>query len=127
MRGLLGNDPDRPDSRGACPNDPDALAAETHALMRPMAGVVGLALKGVDAREFGHVGRREAAGSHDAMGSRHPLAVADFKNPAVLDLVKGRRMHPRGELNVAAPVNPACHMVDITQDFRLRRISRGPT
>ena len=126
MRCLLGNDRDRLDSRGACPNDPDALAAEVHALMRPMAGVVGLALKRVDAREFGHVGRREAAGSHDAMGSRHPLAVADFKNPAVLDLVKGRRMHPRVELNVAAQVKPVCHMVDVTQDFRLRRISLGP-
>jgi hypothetical protein len=126
MRRLLGNDRDRLDSRGACPNDPDALAAEVHALMRPMAGVVGLALKGVDAREFGHVGRREAAGSHDAMGSRHPLAIADFKNPAVVDLVKGRRMHPCVELNVAAQVKPICDMVDVTQDFRLRRVALGP-
>ena len=60
------------------------------------------------------------------MGSRHPLAVADFKNPAVLDLVEGRRMHPCVELNVAAQVKPVCHMVDAAQDFRLRRISLGP-
>src|ERR1700730_8704918 len=46
MRCLLGKHRDRLDSRGACLNDPDAIAAEVHALMRPMAGVVGLALKG---------------------------------------------------------------------------------
>src|SRR5260370_11924538 len=113
-------------SRGGCPNDPDALAAEVDAPMRPMAGVVGLALKGVDAREFGHVGRREAAGRHDAVSSRHPLAVADLTNSAVLDLVKGRRMHPRVELNVAAQVKPVCDVIDVTQDFRLWRIALGP-
>src|SRR5262252_7485144 len=32
----------------------------------------------------------------------------------------------RVELNVAAQVKPVCHMVDVAQDFRLRRISLGP-
>src|SRR5712675_3074331 len=118
MRCLLGNDRNRLDSRGACPNDPDALAAEVHALMRPMAGVVGLALKGVDAREFGHVGRREAAGSHDAMGSRHPLAVADFKSKKTKprcqrsNLVHGRLPHsPRTKC-------PSWQFLELRRPFR---------
>jgi hypothetical protein len=92
MRRLPGNDRDRLDSRGASADDTDALAAEIHALMRPMARVVGLALEAVDTCEFRHIGRRQAAGSHDAVSPAHPLAVADFKNPAVFGFVKGRRM-----------------------------------
>ena len=72
MFGLLRDQRDHLDARGARADDADPQPGEVDTLMRPQARMVPLALEAPDALEAGHARRREIARRHDA------VARADF-------------------------------------------------
>src|SRR5207253_554097 len=65
LAGLLGDDRRGLDAGGARADQPDALARDIDALLRPRAGVVPFPLERVEAGDLWHVGRREAAHGAD--------------------------------------------------------------
>ena len=120
---------DRLDAGRAGADDADPLAGEVDALVRPAAPVwYHLALEGVQARDVGDVGRRQAAGRHDA-GTRptiaSPSSVRTVQRPVALVEV-ARAVTRVLERDVAAQVEPVGDVVEVAQDLRLgRRTARS--
>ena len=76
--GLARDDRDRLHTAGACADHGNALAGEIHAPMRPEAGVVGVALEIVQAREIRHARDGEISRRHNADGGLEGLARLGF-------------------------------------------------
>ena len=69
---LLGDDRHRLDRRRSGADDADALAGEIDLFMRPVAGVVDLALEAIEALDVGHPRVRQAAGGEHDEFCRRP-------------------------------------------------------
>ncbi len=123
---LAGDDRDRLHGRGAGADDRHPLAREVDLLVRPVPGVVAVALEGIEALELGQVGRGQAPRRHDAVPGRGAGAVAGLDDPASLRFIEYRRRHARVELDVAAQVEAIRHVVGIAQELRLRGIALAP-
>src|SRR5687768_11737457 len=94
--------------------------------MRPQAGVVPLALEGLQALEVGHARRREIACRHDAVACADLLAAVGLQRPFPRLAVERRRDDAGVELHVAPEVEAIGDVVDVLQDLRLRAVALGP-
>ena len=120
MRGLFGDDRDRLDGRRTGADNSDALSGEIHALMRPIAGVVGLALEAVQAREVRHPCGGQAAGRHHAVTARDDRSPRSVRTVQRCSVSSKRRSVTRvSNCDVAAQVEPVGDVVGIAQDFGL--------
>ena len=75
MARLLGNHRHRLDPRRSRADHADALAGEIDRLVRPMSGVIDLALEAIEALDLGHPRVRQAAGGEHDEFRGHDLAV----------------------------------------------------
>jgi hypothetical protein len=126
MSSLLRDQRDRLDRGGAGADDGDPLAAEVDALMWPVAGLVPFALEPIEPREGRRLRCREAARRHDREPRRDFVAAVRPNSPAGRRFVECGFGHAGRELDVAPQVEPVGDMVDVFQDFRLRRVALGP-
>ena len=123
---LLRDHRDRLDRGRAGADDADAQAGEVHAFMRPMAGVVGLALEACEPLEVRRACVRQRAGRHDHVLRRVACAVVGGHRPAIGVLVEHGRGDARVELDVGTQVEAVGDVVGVFQDFRLRGKALGP-
>jgi hypothetical protein len=126
LLGLFGDEWDRLDCGRARANDADALAPEGRALLRPVAGVVGVAPVGIESLEVGGVATRQAAGGHDTERSRVFPSVVGTNRPAIRLFVEAGQLDAGVELDVAAELETVCHVVDVGEDLGLGREPFAP-
>src|ERR1700747_666957 len=69
---------------------------------------------------------REVARRHDAEARSRGAAFVCLYRPCVCLAVKDRLLDPSVELDITPEVEAVSHMVDVTQDLRLRAIALGP-
>src|SRR5689334_15193211 len=69
---------------------------------------------------------REVARRHDAEARSRGAAFVCLYRPCVCLAIKDRLLDPSVELDVAPEVEAVSHMVDVTQDLRLRAVALGP-
>src|SRR5580704_14246513 len=94
--------------------------------MRPQTGMIPLPL---EARQTGIVRRprrRKIASRHYAKARGRGIAFIGLHRPGARDAIEGRLLDPRVELDVAPEVKAVGHMVDVTQDLRLRAVALRP-
>ena len=104
----------------------DPLAGIVDRRLRPQAGVVGLALKILDALEFGHGRRGERAHGGDQKPRPVVAAILQPDIPAIAVFIEDRRGDPGGELDVAAQIELVGDIVEIALGLGLRREMLGP-
>ncbi len=126
MAGLLGDHGHRLDRRRPGADHADAQAGEIDRLMRPVAGVVDLALEVREALDIRHPRIRQAAGGEHDVFRRHRLAVGGGHRPPIGAFVERHPIDAGIELDVAAQVKPVGDMVGVFQNFRLRRVALAP-
>ena len=117
---------DRLDRRRAGADHADAHAGEVHAFMRPVAGVVGLALEARQSLEVRRARVRQRAGRHDDVLRGVALAVVGGHRPAIGALVEHGRGDAGVELDVGAQVEAVGDVVGVFQDLRLGGEALGP-
>ena len=98
---LLCDQRDGLDARRPGADDPNALAGEVDAFVRPSAGVVGRALEALVAWDVRRLGKREAARRHDVEAAAQRVALLGADDPAACSIVPRRRRDPRREADVA--------------------------
>jgi len=103
----------------------DALAAEVHALVRPLAGVVPAALECIQARDRRYVCRGQATDGSDQPGRGAPLAGFGLDAPVLRRLVELRGHDPVIEADVAPQVELARDVIQIGADFGRPGIALG--
>ena len=123
---LLGDDRHRLDRRRARADDADAQAREIDRLMRPVAGVIDLALEFLQPLDIGHPRIRQAAGGEHDVFCGDGLAVGCRHRPAVGALVEGGAIDAGIELNVGAQIKAVGDVVGVFQDLGLRRVALAP-
>src|SRR3979490_2494794 len=69
---------------------------------------------------------RKIARRHDAEARGRGIAFIGLHRPGARLTIEGRLLHPRAELDVAPEVKAVGHMVDVTQDLRLRAVALRP-
>src|SRR5260370_32995371 len=70
--------------------------------------------------------RRKIARRHDAKARGRGITFIGLYRPGARLTVEGRLLDPSVELDVAPEVKAVGHMVDVTQDLRLRAVALGP-
>ena len=94
--------------------------------MRPMAGVVDLALEAIEPLDVGHPRVRQAAGGeHDEFCSNH-LAVGSRHRPQRSRLVEHGAVDAGVELDVGPQVETIGDVVGVFQNLGLRRVALAP-
>ena len=126
LAGLLGNKRDRLDRRRTGADHGDTLAGEIHLLMRPVSGVIDVALEIGEALEIGHAGVGQTTGGehHELRG--HGLSVRCGHRPGVGSLVEHRTIDPCVKLDIGPQVEAIGHVVGVTQNLGLRRVAFAP-
>src|SRR5713226_416184 len=71
--------------------------------------------------------RRKIARRHDAKARGGGITFISLHRPGARLTIEGRLLDPSVELDVAPEVKAIGHMVDVTQDLRLRAVALGPT
>ncbi|MCY1408826.1 hypothetical protein D9M71_241560 [compost metagenome] len=94
--------------------------------MRPVSGVIGLALEVFQPLEVGCVGRRQGPYTGDEVPGRDSLAAFEANQPAGGFFVVMGGADTRVELDIATQREAVRHVVQVTQDGRLIRIALGP-
>ena len=124
--GLLRDDRNRLDRRGAGADDADTQAGEVDTLMRPFAGVIDGSAKILETLESRTVRRRQAADRHDAEFCAHAVAAVGLDVPAFCVFIERRRGHARVEHDMPAKIEAIGDMVGVGEDFGLRRVFLRP-
>src|SRR5229473_8223285 len=70
--------------------------------------------------------RRKIARRHDAKACGLGITLISLHRPGARLTIEGRLLDPGVELDVAPEVKAVGHMVDVTQDLRLRAVALGP-
>src|SRR5947208_868612 len=126
MLRLLGDDRYRLDAGRARANDTYSQPGEIHPVMRPQAGVIPLPREILQTRVVRRPRRRKIARRHDAKARGRGMPFVSGNRPCTCLAVEGRFLHPRVELDVAPKVEAIRHVVDVTQDLRLRAVALRP-
>ena len=119
MTNGLGDLGDGLDARGAGPDHGHALAGKAHGAMRPQAGVPGLTLEGVHARDPRHGRRRQRPQRRDQEARAGGFAILEGDFPFVRRLVPVCSLHARIEGNVAVEVELVGEELAVAQVLRL--------
>src|ERR1700730_17266788 len=88
--------------------------------------MIPLSLEALQTREVRRPRCREIACRHDTEARSRGVTFVGPDGPCVCLAVEDRLFDPGVELNVAPEVEAVSHMVDVTQDLRLRAIALGP-
>src|SRR5580700_3420982 len=88
--------------------------------------MIPFSLETLQTREARRPRRREIARRHDAKARSRGLGFVSLYRPCVCLAVEDRLSDPGVELDVAPEVEAVGHMVDVTQDLRLRPVALGP-
>src|ERR1700746_2607192 len=94
--------------------------------MRPLAGVIPLALERLETRDLGNIGRGEAANGGNQKPCRHRLAGLNGHAPEVGGSVIFCPRDSRFESDVAAQVEAVSGVIEVAQDLWLLRVAFGP-
>src|SRR5436305_7619937 len=70
--------------------------------------------------------RRKIARRHDAKARGRGITFIGLHRPSAGLAVEGRLLDPSAELDITPEVKPVGHMVDVTQDLRLRAVALRP-
>src|ERR1700720_860484 len=95
--------------------------------MGPYAGVIPLPPEARQTRVVLRPRRRKICGRHDAKARCRGITFIGLHRPGVRLTIEGRLLDPSAELDVVPEVKAVGHMVDVTQDLRLRAVALGPT
>src|SRR5438105_2461885 len=68
----------------------------------------------------------EIAGRHDTEASSRSVIFVSPDRPCVCRAIEDRLFDPGVELDVAPEVEAVSHVIDVTQDLRLRAVTLGP-
>src|SRR6266853_5828628 len=88
--------------------------------------MIPLSLEALQTREARRPRCRKIARRHDTEARSRGLTFVGPDGPCVCLAVKDRLFDPGVELDVAPEVEAVSHMVDVTQDLRLRAVALGP-
>src|SRR5512132_1865984 len=88
--------------------------------------MVPLSLEALQTREARLPRCREIARRHNTKTRGRSVTFVSPDGPCVCLAVEGRPFDPGIELDVAPEVETVSHMVDVTQDLRLRAVALGP-
>ena len=128
LAGLLGDHRHRLDRRRSGADHADAQAGEIDRLVRPVAGVVDLALEVGEALDVGHPRIRQAAG-----GEHDDICAVTVLPSEVVDRPAGGRSRrtPPGRPGYRAAISrpqieAVGDVVGVFQDLRLRRVALAP-
>src|SRR5438874_8776180 len=88
--------------------------------------MIPIALETLQTRVVRRPRRRKIARRHDAKARGRGIAFIGLHRPSACLAVEGRLLDPRVELDIAPEVKAVGHMVDVTQDFRLRTVALRP-
>src|SRR5438874_13517848 len=88
--------------------------------------MIPLSLETLQAREGRRPRCREIARRHDTESRGRGVTFVSPNSPCVCLAVEDRLFDPGVELDVAPEVKAVSHMVDVTQDLRLRAVALGP-
>src|SRR5215469_7399046 len=116
----------RLDARGAGPDDAYSQSGEVDPFMRPQTGVIPLPLETLQTRVARRPRCRKIACRHNTEARGRGAAFVSLYGPCVCPAVEGCLFDPGVKLDVAPEVEAVSHMVEITQDLRLRAIALGP-
>ena len=94
--------------------------------MRPVAGVVDLALELTETLDVGHPRVRQAAGSEHDEFRHHCLAVGSRDRPHAGRFVERGAFDAGVELDVGPQVETIRDVVGVFQNLRLRRVALAP-
>src|SRR6478752_5889735 len=94
--------------------------------MRPVAGVIDLALEILHAPEFGRAGVRQTTRREYDMLRDGGLTIGSRYRPSIGALIEYRGFHRRIKLDVLPQIVAIGDMAGIAQDFGLRRIALAP-
>src|SRR6266853_1980061 len=87
--------------------------------------MIPLSLEALQTREARRPRCRKIARRHDTEARSRGLTFVGPDGPCVCLAVEDRLFDPGVELNVAPEVEAVSHMVDVTQDLRLRAVAFG--
>src|SRR5208282_4547528 len=88
--------------------------------------MIPLSLEALQTREARRPRCRKIARRHDTEARDRGVPFVGPDGPCVCLAVEDRLFDPGVELNVAPEVEAVSHMVDVTQDLRLRAVALGP-
>src|SRR5689334_3582064 len=88
--------------------------------------MVPISLEALQTRKARLPRRREIACRHNAEARSRGVASLSRDGPCICRPVEDRLFDASVELDVAPEVEAVGHMVDVTQDLRLRAIALGP-
>src|SRR5437660_5880750 len=88
--------------------------------------MIPLSLEALQTREARRPRCRKIARRHDTEARDLGVPFVGPDGPCVCLAVEDRLFDPGVELNVAPEVEAVSHMVDVTQDLRLRAVALGP-
>src|SRR5207244_12789237 len=88
--------------------------------------MVPLSLEALQTREARRPRCRKIARRHDTEARDRGIPFVGPDSPCVCLAVEDRLFDPGVELDVAPEVKAVSHMVDVTQDLRLRAVALGP-
>ena len=126
MLGLLRDLRDRLHGSGAGADDANTLGGEVDAVVRPLAGVVTLALEGAEALERRYVGGRQRADRGDDEARPDGIAFVGAHRPEPGVVVEGGFDDALAELDVRLEVEALSTVFEVAQDLVLLRITLGP-
>src|SRR3984893_17690016 len=89
--------------------------------------MIPLSLEALQTREARRPRCREIACRHNAEARRRGITIVSPDGPCICLAVEDRLFDPGVELDVAPKVEAVSHVVDVTQDLRLRAVALGPT
>src|SRR5690349_17759439 len=88
--------------------------------------MVPLSLKALQSKKIWRPRCRKIARRHDTEARGRGVTFVSRYRPGVCLAVENRLFDPSVELDVAPEVEAVSHMVDVTQDLRLRTVALGP-
>ena len=104
----------------------DALAGEIDAFVRPLAGVVPVALEVIAAGNVRHIGGREAADGGDQIFRREAPTVLRRDMPAVGSVVVVAARNGGVEADITFEIELVGNEVEVAADFGMAGIALGP-
>jgi hypothetical protein len=126
MLGLLRDLRDRLHRGGAGADDADTFRSEVDTVMRPLAGVIALALERAKSLERRQVGGRERADGGDHVARFGGVALVGINRPKLRGLVEDDLDDALAELDVGLEIEAFGAMFEIAQNLVLLRIALGP-
>src|SRR6266850_2914622 len=94
--------------------------------MRPVPGVIDLALEAGEALDIGHPRVRQAAGGENDIFCDHGLAIGSGDLPRTSALTERGAVDTGVELDIAAEIKTVGDVIGVFQNFGLRRVALAP-